>query len=68
MSIRYISKRRRVQVEEMHCDGPLHQGETFMQCDTITLEHGYPSPMDGDTQHFCSLRCLKDWVRQLEQE
>jgi hypothetical protein len=52
----------------MHCDGPRHQGETYMQCDAVVLEHGFGSPMDGDTQHFCSLSCLKDWVRQLEQE
>ncbi len=64
MSIRETKKRRVVRIPEMHCDGPKHKGETFMQCDTITVSHGFGSPYDMDTHHFCCLACLQDWAAQ----
>jgi hypothetical protein len=63
MSIKSTRKRITTSIESMHCDGPNHQGETFMQCDTITVEHGYGSPFDMETHHFCSVECLQDWAK-----
>ena len=62
MSIKTRRVRKVVGVNEFHCDGPKHEGDTFMQCDAITVEHGYGSPHDGDTHHFCGVACLKDWA------
>ena len=53
-----------VVVNQFHCDGPIHPGETFMDSDTITLDHGYGSPYDGEKQHFCSLDCARDWLAE----
>jgi hypothetical protein len=66
MSLRYVSKRRRVRIAQMHCDGPRHQSDTLMDFDSITVEHGYGSAMDGDTHHFCSITCLRDWALALK--
>jgi hypothetical protein len=64
MSIKSFRKRVRTTISEMHCDGPKHQGETFMQCDTITVSHGYGSEYDMETHHFCSVKCLQDWAKK----
>lgn len=63
MSIKHRKVRRVVRVDEIHCDGPKHKGDTQLQCDAITVEHGYGSPHDGDTHHFCGIGCLKDWAK-----
>lgn len=62
MSIQETRVRRTITETSMHCDGPSHEGDTFMQCDSIVLSHGYGSPFDGDVNHFCSLFCLNNWV------
>lgn len=37
--------------------------QTQMQCDPYTLEGGYGSTvMDMDVLHFCSMKCLREWV------
>jgi YHS domain-containing protein len=61
MSIRQIPRRRTVYDKEWHCDGPNHQGDTYMDCDTITVSHGYGSDYDCETHHFCSHECMRDW-------
>jgi hypothetical protein len=62
MSTRHIKRRRIVLERQWHCDGPKHEGETFMPCDAVTVSHGYGSILDGDEHHFCSLDCLCDWA------
>ena len=64
MSVKYKKVRRVVSEKQVHCDGPKHEGDTLMQCEAIHVSHGYGSPQDGDEQHFCSIRCLKDWARK----
>lgn len=68
MSIQEKRIRRTITETSMHCDGPKHEGETFMQYDSVTLSHGYGSPFDGDVQHFCSIFCLNCWVAEKAQE
>ncbi len=62
MSIKVEKRRKVVAIETIHCDGPQHHGDTEMECDAITVDHGYGSPLDGDKHHFCGFICLRDWV------
>lgn len=37
--------------------------QTEMQCDPYTIRGGYGSTvMDCEERHFCSLKCLREWV------
>ena len=65
MTIKFAESVGIVREREFHCDGPNHKGDRYMQCDPLTLEHGYGSPFDGDTHHFCSLKCLQGWVTKV---
>ena len=64
MSILKREKMELTTINEIHCDGPKHDGDTYMMCDTITVEHGYGSPHDTETQNFCSMTCARDWFAE----
>ncbi len=62
LSIQESRRRMTVTVKTIHCDGPKHDGDTQLEFDAISVEHGSGSPFDGDTHHFCGFTCMKDWV------
>ena len=49
------------QEERLSCDNC----KCIMEYDTITLEYGYGSLLDGTTYNFCSDKCLKEFVKGL---
>jgi hypothetical protein len=71
MAIRYKNKEAEFYGHRTYyCDGPNHKGDRrrHMEGCPFELEHGYGSPLDGDSHHFCSFPCLKDWVSKAAAE